>query len=257
LNARLEHGPQSWECAVAHNELGVACKHAARLDEAEAAYAVAWPVAERMATTRPELLVTLLHNLAGLCHARGDFAEAERLANRGVQLRRTRCPDPAGIASDTAALAAILEGQERWGAAEHLYREALEAWRDLGDDHEIGMTLNGLAAVVRFGGRPAEAEPLFREALHLLEGRLGPAHPDAATVRNNLAMLLRATNRSALAIPLLEQTLADLDASLGADHPASIDVRNNLDRTAGDSSATSVQSLSLHDTDCTHFNAAP
>jgi Flp pilus assembly protein TadD len=94
------------------------------------------------------------------------------------------------------------------------------------------MTLNGLAAVVRFAGRPDEAEPLFRQALEVLETERGASHPDTATVRNNLAMLLNATGRAEQALPLLEQAAADLLASLGAEHPASVDVAGNRDRIA-------------------------
>jgi tetratricopeptide (TPR) repeat protein len=227
-----ECGASSVDAAVAYNQLGVACKFAGRFDDAAAAYAAALPTAEAEQDHDPALLATLLHNLGGLAHSRGRYEEAEMLARRGLQLRETRCADDNSLAADTAALASILEHRDRWDEAEELYRRALRAWTDVGDRYEIAMTLNGLAAAIRFGGRPGEAEPLFRDALELQEAERGEAHPDTSTIRNNLAMLLNATDRAAEALPLLIRAAADLEAALGPDHPATIDVRNNRDKVA-------------------------
>ena len=41
----------------------------------------------------------------------------------------------------------------------------------------------------------AEAEPLYRRALAILEKALGPEHPNVAQVLENYAELLRKTNR--------------------------------------------------------------
>jgi tetratricopeptide (TPR) repeat protein len=231
--AARRSGPAALETAIACNRLGVACKFAGRYDEAADAYARALPVAEAEAASDPSLLCTLLHNLGGLAHSRGDDPAAEPSARRGLALRESFCaPGDPAIAEDAAALGAILEGLERWDEAEGLYRRALAIWEGEEDSYEIGMTLNGLAAVVRFSGRPLEAEPLFRRALHLLEQERGDGHPDTATVRNNLAMLLNATGRAELALPLLDSALIDLEASVGAEHPATRDVRANRDRIA-------------------------
>src|SRR6476620_10697712 len=54
----------------------------------------------------------VLHNLAGLDHARGRYAEAEPVARRGLEIRH-RSGDSGGVAADAAALAAILEALGR------------------------------------------------------------------------------------------------------------------------------------------------
>jgi tetratricopeptide (TPR) repeat protein len=182
--------------------------------------------------SEPDLLATLLHNLGGLAHSRGQYADAEPIARRGLKLREERTVDIEAIAADAAALAAILEGLEKWDEAEELYRRALAIWEESEDDYEVAMALNGLAAVVRFSGRPSEAEPLFRRALEMIEADRGAEHPDSSTVRNNLAMLLNATDRATEALPLLEQALSDLESMLGTDHPATVDVRKNRDKIA-------------------------
>jgi hypothetical protein len=78
--------------------------------------------------------------------------------------------------------------------------------------------------------RFAEAEPLMRRALAILEAALGSEHPEVATRLNNLAGLLKATNRFAEAEPLMRRALAILEASLGDDHPSTTVVRANLAR---------------------------
>jgi tetratricopeptide (TPR) repeat protein len=223
-------GPDSFDAAVAWNRVGVASKFAGRYDDAEAAYARALPAAEALVDAEPDLLAALLHNLGGLAHSRHRPDVAEPFARRGLTLRRTRCDDPIGVAADTAALAAILETLERWDEAETLYREALGFYEDVGDRYEAAMTLNGLAAVLRFRGRESEAEPAFRRALTMMEAERGPAHPETATVRNNLAMLLNATGRPAEALGLLQDARRDLTDVLGAAHPATRDIAANLSR---------------------------
>jgi tetratricopeptide (TPR) repeat protein len=75
--------------------------------------------------------------------------------------------------------------------------------------------------------RRAEAEPLIRRALTILEKSLGPEHPRVATAVNNLAGLLWATNRLADAEPLFRRALAIDEKSLGPDHPdVAIDLSN-------------------------------
>jgi tetratricopeptide (TPR) repeat protein len=56
--------------------------------------------------------------------------------------------------------------------------------------------------------RLGEAEPLYRRALAIWENSLGPDHPNVASALNNLARLLKATNRFAEAEPLMRRALA-------------------------------------------------
>lgn len=63
----------------------------------------------------PEL-AGIYHNLAGLAHIQGQFAQAEEPARPpGERLRRAASPpDPAGLAADLSVLGAVLAGQERF-----------------------------------------------------------------------------------------------------------------------------------------------
>ncbi len=109
---------------------------------------------------------TLHHNLGGIAHARGRFAEAEPHARRAVTLREAALgPGHPAVAADVAALAAVVEARGRYTEAARLYRRALRIFaRRLGTGSlEAGLTEAGLAAVEqqrgRVGGRRAPVRP--------------------------------------------------------------------------------------------------
>lgn len=63
------------------------------------------------------------------------------------------------------------------------------------------------AVLLKFQGKYAEAETMFREALETLEKTLGPAHPDLATARCNLAAILMDQGKYGDAEPMLRAAL--------------------------------------------------
>ena len=68
--------------------------------------------------------------------------------------------------------------------------------------------LGPLAALLPAQGQYAEAEPLYRRALEILEAGLGPDHPSVAMVLENLAGLLRHLGRGDEAEQLEERAAA-------------------------------------------------
>jgi clan AA aspartic protease (TIGR02281 family) len=89
------------------------------------------------------------------------------------------------------ACQASLEEAERFGR--HDRRLAISSWF--------------LASLYHAQGRYAEAEPLYRRSLEIMEKTLGPNHPDVATILNNLAELYREQGRYAEAEPLYRRSL--------------------------------------------------
>ena len=77
-----------------------------------------------------------------------------------------------------------------------------EAERFPDPDLRLARSLNNLAAAYAAQEKYAEAEPLYRRALAILEKVRGPDHPDVATALSNYAALLQATNRGAEAAKL-------------------------------------------------------
>lgn len=56
-------------------------------------------------------------------------------------------------------------------------------------------SLNNLALLYHAQGNYAEAEPLYKRSLAIVENALGPEHPNVATALENYSELLRETNR--------------------------------------------------------------
>src|SRR4051812_40375998 len=77
-------------------------------------------------------------------------------------------------------------------------------------------------------GRYADAIPLARKVLAILEKVLEPDHPDVASSLNNLASLYSKQGRYAEAEPLLKRSLAIFEKALGPDHPNVASSLNNL-----------------------------
>ena len=119
-------------------------------DAAQAACQQTLTAAGAEAGTDPLILAGLLHNLAGLAHARGDFTGAESLGRRSLRILE-------------AALGP--------------------------DDAEVGLTLLNLAVAVAAQGRQAEAAELTAGAVPILIARLPPDHPHVRAADQALARL--------------------------------------------------------------------
>ena len=69
-----------------------------------------------------------------------------------------------------------------------MFREALEIDRKtLGEGHpEYAIDLNNLAGLLQDKGDYVGAEPLYRDAVAVMEAALGAEHPNSKTLRENL-----------------------------------------------------------------------
>src|SRR5262249_6868278 len=81
---------------------------------------------------------------------------------------------------------------------------------------------------LKYQGRYAEAEPLFRTALAIYLKALGEGHPDTAASYNTLALDLYYQRRYAEAEPLHRRGLAIRLKALGEGHPDTARSYNNL-----------------------------
>ena len=219
--AETSLGSDDDDVVTALNALGVLCKYWGRFDDAEQFYTRAIEIAERTRAS-DESLATLLHNLGGLEHARGEYARGEEPARRSVNIReRVLGRDHPSVAADVAALAALVEGQGRYEEAEQMYRRVLATFeRIYGPNHyEIAVNLNNLAGVRDALGHPVEAEALYRRALAIKEDLFGPDHPDVAMTLNNLALLLASQGRPEEADALYSRALRTFSERLEPGHP--------------------------------------
>ncbi len=231
------------ERAAVWNELGMVCKYLGKFYSADRYYQQALGSARYMAgPERDSLVADLYHNLGGLEHSRGRFTLAEKRARKGLCLRLQfsvgNCP---AVASDLAALAAILDGLGKYGESEKLYRQALRIYRrQFGANHaEIAVVLNNLGAMHQAAGRPGRAGYYYRSALRMKSRVLGKSHPDLAFTMNNLATLYHTQNRLDDAGLWLRRALGLARVSLGRSHPVTRTLERNSGRIIPHSSLTS------------------
>ena len=151
-----------------------------------------------------------------------DFARrAMTKKRRGKALREALGWVNAGFQGDP-------QDVRTWRVLDPLAPHALATAKRADEAAIAGRVLVYLAMLLQYKARYAEAEPLFRRALAILESSLGPDDSDVASALNNLAELLRATNRFSEAEPLYRRALAIWEASDGSDHPKVARALNNL-----------------------------
>ena len=156
-------GRELLEVAELLNDLGMTFKYAGRFADAERAYQETRTILEAI-DADPEDLAALYHNLGGLAHVRRDFAGAEELSRRAIEIRSSALgPRHPATLLDRSAHAAIFHGLGRHDEAEASIRDILgDLEAALGADHpEMAVTFNNLAAIVQRRGDLPQAEELY------------------------------------------------------------------------------------------------
>jgi tetratricopeptide (TPR) repeat protein len=119
-----------------------------------------------------------------------------------------------------------------WATCSRLLPHAIAAAREAElaglTSESLGRLLNQAAGYLWGRAQYADAEPLYRRGLAILEKQLGPEHPNMASALNNLAGLLYAQGKYADAEPLYRRALAIGEKTLGPDHPNVASALNNL-----------------------------
>jgi tetratricopeptide (TPR) repeat protein len=219
------------------NGLGLVCKDVAKYDDARALYERALSLLQGVDNPDLREIATIYHNLGGIEHARGNYAEAKPFARLSVETRtRASKPDDAALAADMVALAAILDGLEEYEEAERLYLDALRVLETAPDSNarEIAVTLNDLGAQYHRRGLPALAETQLVRSAALKRHVLGNNHHELAVTLNNLAVLYRSRGDFARAAPLFDEAVAIFERSLGRGHPKAIASQENRRRCLAD-----------------------
>jgi tetratricopeptide (TPR) repeat protein len=248
LRSAVVAGVETIDPVAALNAAGLACKERAKYDEGRAHYERALALVQQEpaeSASRDTDEATLYHNLAGIEHALGNYAEAEPLARKSVELR-TRSFGPAhrAVAADMVALAAILDGLDRYDEAEALCLDALRILErhPVLNAAEIAVAHNNLGTQYVRRGRYVAAEEHLSRAATLKEGMLGSRHPDLAVTLNNLALLQERKRDYSSAIALYAAAVDILRHALGGEHPKTIACDQNRVRCAAEAeTSTSTQ----------------
>jgi tetratricopeptide (TPR) repeat protein len=230
-HAARSFGARSPEAAARWNDLGVLYKYQGALSKAARAYARARAIFETEPEVDPGSLGTVLYNLGGLAHARGDYADAETMILAALQrLVPAFGHEHPDVGAGHSTHAAILVGLRRWDDAERAYRGALAIFEAAyGEDHpDVALVFAGLAQVERGRGAADRAEALARRALGLRRRLLGSGHPQVVHSVEALATLCAELGRRAEGRSLARAELAASRERNGAEHPSTVQLYRTL-----------------------------
>jgi tetratricopeptide (TPR) repeat protein len=148
--ALAEEHPDGETLPIALNNLGIVYKYSGNFDEAVRLYTRALRLTQEAHGEQNAMAATLYHNLGGLEHARGRYADGEAPARRAWEIRREMLGEehPDALA-DACAYGGVLDGLERYAESRPIYENALAIYeRVFGPEHfEVAATLHNLAGV--------------------------------------------------------------------------------------------------------------
>jgi tetratricopeptide (TPR) repeat protein len=206
-------------CSCAEKTLAVAFANLANLRLREGRYSDAEKLfrqAERLTagafgSGSPEI-APVHRGLADLLLITGRYRDAREHAERAVSLLETSVKNPE-LGFALSVLGKVAWHERQFAEAESLLRRSIAAWRvSLGPSHESYGS--GIAALALFLSptKPEEADQLFRQALTILEAKLGPNHGYTASTMLLYTKHLESRGRKAEAKALKRQaelTLAE------------------------------------------------
>jgi CHAT domain-containing protein len=145
-------------------------------------------------------LATSVNNLAALLKAQGEYAQAELLSRRALQMNEALYPRdryPNGhpdLAVSLNNLAILLQAQGEYAQAEPLYRRALQMRQALypkdrypNGHPDLAQSVNNLAFLLEAQGEYDRAEPLCRRAVEMYRQRaehLARSAPEAVALNH-------------------------------------------------------------------------
>ena len=167
---------------------------------------------------------TAVYDLAMAEAALGRLAVAESLF-RVSMARYEALPglDPTELADGWGQVASVVASQGRLDEALALQRRALDVLRRQAKrgDRGLAVAIGNYAVALTEMGRLADAEPLHREAIALLE-EANPDDPGAATFRQALAMNLLYAGRGAEAASVAREGWTRLRRLMGPNNPQTL-----------------------------------
>ncbi len=165
------------------------------------------------------MTIAVLVGRARIALARGEAAEAQRLAERAAEGEGPApCSDglrPCGV------LGGALAAEENIDKAEAVLRRALELDREIEGDDGLATARSSAALgnVLLRQKRYAEALPLIEDAARIDRSRLGPNHPYLADDFHDIGVVYLETGRPQAAVKALRYAVDLLDRDGGRDTP--------------------------------------
>ena len=221
-------GSNHAEVAAALNALGLIVAAKGDNKTAEMLYRRALAVDE--ATHETAATVDVLENLSRACARSGDFAEAERVARRGLAIaEQAFAPDHFRVAESLVALADVYLFKNDTTTSREWSERAFEiAARWYGAD-EVPPSFSTRAAVVQLNlGNYSRAEQLFAQGVSVAERTVGKDTPTAAEAILGLAYFYVTRGDNLKAEEHYLHGLAILENTVGRHHLQVAAVLDNL-----------------------------
>ncbi len=231
--AEQDRAHDSLQLVALLNEIGIVGKYRGDFADAAAAYDRALRILDDSGTEMTDMQASLLHNIAGLAHARGDAVGAISAAREGIAVRlASACTDPLDLAKDRAALAAILIDLHQTDEARDLLEEVLVVLEGAygPESHEVAVALHNFGSLEYRCGDCEAAASMLDRSIRVKRTTLGTNHPDLAIGLHNLACAQAEVGLINQAIDSLEEAIALLAESVAANHPTLRSARQRLAR---------------------------
>jgi serine/threonine-protein kinase len=182
------------------------------------------------AVGNPFPLAQALIDLGNVRRFQHRYPEAESLIEEGTKLfAKSQGEDHPNVAFGLTSLSAVYYDERRYDLAEQDARKALVIAEKSSKTSHVYVRASGiLGRILTATRRPAEAEPLLRETLKVLEPRVPRQSNPMATMLGNLGDCLVAQARYAEAEPLLKESYQIFAAVHVAQSPVLDEARQRL-----------------------------
>jgi len=218
-------GPKHPDVAYPLNGLANLYRNQGKHAQAEPLYQRALRIREQVLGSEHPDIGSQLDGLADLYFDQGKYAQAEPLYQRALHiLKRTLGLKHRYTLDELAELYGDLE------TVEWKWQHYLLPWEDQASERkrfDEAYSLNNLANLYFDQGKHAQAEPLYQRALRILEGIIGPDHPDLVYPLNGLADLYSNEGKHAQAALLYQRALSICKQQLDATHPHTLAIRRH------------------------------
>jgi tetratricopeptide (TPR) repeat protein len=192
-------------------------------DEAMQRYEEALAFSERISGPDSLEVATVLTTMADVIeNQKGDFARAEELLQRSLDIRRRRLePNDLRIDEAVGNLGALRYLQGRYEDAEKLYRQAYEHLVQVvgKDSSNTIISEENLAAALMSLERFDEALDLMKDVIERRAAVLGANSPKVARSMVNRAAVLSTAGRAEEAVTQYQDAVARFAQAYGENHP--------------------------------------
>jgi serine/threonine protein kinase/tetratricopeptide (TPR) repeat protein len=215
-----EAGPdERANLGITLGNLGGVYRRLGRVDEADATLTRGVTILQEMLGPDHFLTAGAQASLAAVRAYLERYGEADSLWSTAVRTLEAASPGNLALAGEQGAWARSLRQRGRLDEAESRARAAVDASRRIGGPTHPLLAINTalLADILRDGGRLAEADQAYGQAIDILSG--APPGPNVLAIRISQASVWEEMGRHAEAESALRSLHATAESSLGRGHP--------------------------------------